>query len=193
MENLQTFLNAFLDSDSELFMSTDLNRIYNEAKRSATLYPATYQNIRDHQMQIEALSRLKERNELSGRKRKISNRIWVTHSEKHCLLSDIAFIRNLNVDNNATKNKTHRILFIIQDAFSRLLYLAFIPNKTTEQIKIQFDKAIAFFTGNEQYQNSYRLFCSDRGGKHSPTTLARNLARSVTRTLVHFIFCILFY
>ena len=193
MENPQTFLNAFLDSDSELFMSTDLNRIYNEAKRSATLYPATYQNIRDHQMQIEALSRLKERNELSGRKRKISNRIWVTHSEKHYLLSDIAFIRNLNVDNNATKNKTHGILFIIQDAFSRLLYLAFIPNKTTEQIKIQFDKAIAFFTGNEQYQNSYRLFCSDRGGKHSPTTLARNLARSVTRTLVHFIFCILFY
>ena len=51
MENPQTFLNAFLDSDSPLFMSTDLNRIYNEAKRSATLFPATYQSIKDHQIQ----------------------------------------------------------------------------------------------------------------------------------------------
>ena len=113
MENPQVFLDHYLDSDSSLFMSTDINKIYREAKRSATLFPATYQSIKDHQMQIEAISRLKERRQLSGRKRKISNRIWVTHSERHCLISDIGFIRNLNIDNNIKSNKTHRILFLV--------------------------------------------------------------------------------
>ena len=166
MENPQVFLDHYLDSDSSLFMSTDINKIYREAKRSATLFPATYQSIKDHQMQIEAISRLKERRQLSGRKRKISNRIWVTHSERHCLISDIGFIRNLNIDNNIKSNKTHRVLFLVQDAYSRLLYLAFIPNKSTEQTKKEFDKAISFFTANGHYENSYKLFCSDRGGNH---------------------------
>ena len=174
MENPQGFLNAFLDSDSELFMNTDINKVYKLAKKSATLFPATYQSIKDLQNQLEAVSKLKERRQLSGRKRKISTRIWITHSEKHCLISDLGFIRNLNVDNSATTNRTHKILYLIQDAYSRLLYLAFIPNKTTEQIKKQFDKAIDFFTGNKHYENSYKLFCSDRGGN----SLARSLCNS---------------
>ena len=165
MENPQIFIDHFLDSDSNLFMNTNINQIYKEAKKSAILHPATYQDISDLQSQIESISRLKEQRELKGLKRKLSSRIWITHSERHCLISDLAFIRNLNVDNNTSNNKTYRILYLIQDAYSRLLYLAFIPNKTTEQTKKQFDKAIAFFTGNGQYENSYKLFCSDRGGK----------------------------
>ena len=164
MENPQVFIDHFLDSDSDLFMNTNINQIYKQAKRSAILQPASYQDISDLQSQIESLSRLKEQRELRGQKRKISTRIWTTHSERHCLISDLAFIRNLNVDNK-TNNKTYRILYLIQDAYSRLIYLAFIPNKSTEQTKKQFDKAIDFFTANGQYENSYKLFCSDRGGK----------------------------
>ena len=184
MENPQLFIDHFLDSDSSLFMNTNINQVYKEAKKSAILHPASHQDISDLQLQLESISRLKEQRELKGLKRKISSRIWVTHSERHCLISDIAFIRNLNVD-DSTNNKTYRILYLIQDAYSRLLYLAFIPNKTTEQTKKEFDKAIAFFTGNGHYENSYKLFCSDRGGISQTRSLTHPLAPSLTHSLAH--------
>ena len=66
MENPNAYLDHFLDINSNLFMTTDINKIYNEAKKSAILHPATQQQIKDHQLSIESLSRLKERRQLRG-------------------------------------------------------------------------------------------------------------------------------
>ena len=66
MENPNAYLDHFLDIDSDLFMATDINKIYTAAKKSAVLHPATYQQIHDLQLSLESLSRLKERRELKG-------------------------------------------------------------------------------------------------------------------------------
>lgn len=66
MENPNEYLNQFLDIDSDLFMATDINKIYTSAKKSAVLHPATHQQISDLQLSLESLSRMKERRELRG-------------------------------------------------------------------------------------------------------------------------------
>ena len=117
MENENNILPGFFDINSPLFAETNIHKVYRLAKQKSISDPASIAEIKQLQSRIEAVSKMKERRITRGLKRKISTRPWLSWSPRNLILSDLAFLRRVNVP--IGEKNTHRVLFLAMDHFSR--------------------------------------------------------------------------
>ena len=123
MENEFDFPRDFFDINSPIFGETNVHKIYQEAKKKTTLEPASIASIKELQSRVEAISKMRERRQLKGLRRKISNRSWLSWAPRHLIVSDLAYVRRLNVP--IGEKISHRTLFLAMDHFSRYPNLTF--------------------------------------------------------------------
>lgn len=158
-------LKDFSNINSPLFGETNINKVYHDLKKKSITEPATIASIQELQSRVEAISKMKQRYLIRNEKRKYSYRKWLSFGPRHLLISDLAFIRRLNSSPN---DKNHRVLFLIMDHYSRLIFLKFQRNRSSSETLKSFKQSLNFFTKNNSYPNTYRKLCVDQGGKCLP-------------------------
>lgn len=144
----------YLNPASKFFLVKNINDIYNQAKKDADLNPVTYKDILTFKNSLETISREKEKRILKWRKRHLSYRKWVTWGPNNVHLADLAFLRPIKDLNNKKY-----IILVIQDAFSRLVFLRLLRNSSSAEVKKRLGEAFEFFKGTP------KKFGCDRGNR----------------------------
>lgn len=150
--DLQNFYSLYRDSQSDIFVDKNTERIFKKAKTDAILDPVTRSQIEAYKLSLSTLSRDKERRILRGRQRVLSFRRWLTYGENNILCADTAFLPDFR--NPKGKKKT---ILVFLDSFSRLCYLTLCLGTSAKESASKLPEVFAFF-GKPPLK-----FTSDRG------------------------------
>ena len=164
---LKTFYKKYRDPTSQLFLESDLHKVYAAAKRDSDLNPVRHKDILTFQASLSTLSRLKEQRILRGRKRVLSFRKWRSYGPNNIWIGDLCFIPDIRV-----RTKRHTVL-VLADVFSRLCFLSLQKGNSSKETANNLVKAFDFFEGIPL------KFTSDRGITQSVSlSLSRSLSLS---------------
>ena len=164
MDNEEFLLKNFSDLSSPLFGEININRIYQQAKTKSLTEPTSIAAIKKLQSKVESLSKMRQKYLIGNSRRKYSFRPWLSFAPRHLIVSDLCYLRRLNV--SPTNRQSHRTLFLAMDHFSRLVFLNFQKNRSSSETLKSFEKAFDFFTKGNTYKNTYRKLGCDRGGPY---------------------------
>ncbi len=137
---------------SNFFLVKNVNELYKSAKRDAKLQPVNYSDILNFKHSLESLSREKEQRILKWRKKYLSYRKWVSWAPNCIWLADLCFLRPIK-----HLNKRGYTILVIQDAFSRCVFLRLLNNSSFIEVKNKLKEAYDFFKGVP------KKFGTDRG------------------------------
>ena len=150
--DLQNFYSLYRDSQSDIFVDKNTERIFQQAKKDAILDPITHSDIQRYKLSLSTLSRDHERRVLRGRRRVLSFPKWLTYGENNILCADTAFLPDFR--NPKGKKKT---ILVFLDSFSRLCYLTLCSGTSAKESASKLPEVFAFF-GKPPLK-----FTSDRG------------------------------
>ena len=157
-EKLSELHDLYRDPKSNLFLVRDTKRIYHLAKSHARLSDLTFGDVYAFKQSIESLARTKSDKILRGRRRYSFRKYRLFGSS--VISGDLCFIPRLSKsDDDGSKNKTHGILAIFMDCFSRLISLNFQKDTKSSTTLATFEKAWKEDFNGKQFHK----FLSDRG------------------------------
>lgn len=158
-ERLRELNNLYRDPKSNLFLVRDTKKIYEIAKAHSQLSQLTYGDVHAFKQSIESLARTKSDTILRGRRR-YSFRPYRLYGSS-VISGDLCFIPRLTKADSVGKNtsKTHAILAVFMDCFSRLISLNFQKDAKSSTTLATFEKAWKEDFNGKQFHN----FLSDRG------------------------------
>lgn len=96
----------FTNPESASYMNFDFPQIARLLNKDARNYPISIDQAQRISRNLSFISKMKERRILRGKKRKDSQRMWISYSPNSIILADLAFIPTVNT----TKKKHHILL-----------------------------------------------------------------------------------
>ena len=147
----------FLNADSDLFLQTDSQALYDAAKNDSTLHPVTRDEIQYFKNSLEIASRSFQKRLLKGRKRSLNFKSYLSFAPRSILAGNICFLLQLQHGEKRKKD----VIAVYQDIFSRCCFLTIQKSTSSQETAGTLEQALAFFGCSDL--EKYRLFVSDRG------------------------------
>ena len=147
----------FINPDSQLFLQTDVQELYNAAKNDQTLFPVTREELTRFRQNLELASRSYEQRLLRGRPRSDNFKTYLSWAPRSILAGDLCFLPNLRQGEKRKKV----VVAVYQDIFSRCCFLAIQKSTSSQETAQTLQQALTFFGCSNL--EKYRLFLSDRG------------------------------